>query len=211
MLEVKNVQFSYGKDQEAEFVFDLEAKPEEILVVEGASGVGKSTLLHLVAGLLTPQRGQIIFQGEDITEKKPDQRPLSMIFQSGNLFDHLTCRENVAIGLEPHLRLEESLWKRIDAAMEVLGILPLAHKRPDETSGGQQQRVALARALVRAECQKRDLLLLDEPFSALDPITRQDCIDAVLSLMASRPITALIVSHDKNDAAALGAKRHKLR
>ena len=211
MLEVKDVQFSYGKDQEAEFVFDLEAKPEEILVVEGASGVGKSTLLHLVAGLLTPQRGQIIFQGEDITEKKPGQRPLSMIFQSGNLFDHLTCRENVAIGLKPHLRLEESLWKRIDAAMEVLGILPLAHKRPDETSGGQQQRVALARALVRAECQKRDLLLLDEPFSALDPITRQDCIDAVLSLMASRPMTALIVSHDKNDAAALGAKRHKLR
>ena len=211
MLEVKDVQFSYGKDQEAEFVFDLEAKPEEILVVEGASGVGKSTLLHLVAGLLTPQRGQIIFQGEDITEKKPDQRPLSMIFQSGNLFDHLTCRENVAIGLEPHLRLEESLWKRIDAAMEVLGILPLAHKRPDETLGGQQQRVALARALVRAECQKRDLLLLDEPFSALDPITRQDCIDAVLSLMASRPMTALIVSHDKNDAVALGAKRHKLR
>ena len=203
MLEVKDVRFSYGQDQEVEFIFDLEAKSEEILVVEGASGVGKSTLLHLAAGLLTPHGGKITFQGEDITAMRSDLRPLSMIFQSGNLFDHLTCRDNIAIGLDPHLRLEESLWKRIDAAMEVLGIRPLAHKRPDETSGGQQQRVALARALVRAECQKRDLLLLDEPFSALDPITRQDCIEAVLSLMASRPMTALIVSHDKNDATAL--------
>lgn len=215
MLDVKDVRFSYKANDEDEFTFNLKAKPEEILVVEGTSGAGKSTLLHLIAGLLIPSCGEISFKGADLVALSPDERPLSMIFQSGifqsgNLFDHLTCRENVAIGLHPHLRLDQELWHKVDAAMDVLGILPLAKQRPDETSGGQQQRVALARALVRAECQNRDLLLLDEPFSALDPETRQDCIDAVLSLMKTRPMTALIVSHDKNDAKALGATRHKI-
>ena len=210
MLDVKDVRFSYRADGEDEFTFNLKAKLEEILVVEGASGAGKSTLLHLIAGLLIPSSGEISFKGADLVALSPDERPLSMIFQSGNLFDHLTCRDNVAIGLHPHLRLEQELWHKVDAAMDVLGILPLAKQRPDETSGGQQQRVALARSLVRAECQDRDLLLLDEPFSALDPATRQDCIDALLGLMKTRPMTALIVSHDKNDAKALGATRHKI-
>ena len=210
MLDVNDVRFSYQGMQDSDFLFNLKAKPEEILVVEGASGIGKSTLLHLVAGLLDPHSGQIRWQGHDLVGLKPAERPLSMIFQSGNLFDHLTCRQNVAIGLNPHLKLDNQLWTKVDEAMEILSIGQLSDQYPDNTSGGQQQRVALARALVRADCQNRDLLLLDEPFSALDDVTRHDCIQAVLSLMASRPMTALIVSHDKNDAKALGATRHRL-
>ena len=206
MLNVNNVQFSYDDTRQAPFLFNLTAAPQEILVVEGASGVGKSTLLHLIAGLLTPHSGTISWNDHDLQMMRPDTRPLSMIFQSGNLFDHLTCRQNVAIGLNPYIKLNDQEWQVVDQSLDTLGIAALAHKRPDETSGGQQQRMALARALVRAECQGRDLLLLDEPFSALDPDTRQDCIDAVLSLMTKRPMTAVIVSHDKNDAKALGAR-----
>lgn len=207
MLDVKNVHYSYTATDNPEFTFNVTAKDEEILVVEGVSGVGKSTLLHLIAGLLEPHHGQIIWKGQSLNGMRPDHRPLSMIFQSGNLFDHLTCRQNVAIGLNSSLNLNDIEWRAVDAALDTLGIAALSDKRPDQTSGGQQQRMALARSLVRAECQGRDLLLLDEPFSALDPATRQDCVDAVLSLMAKRPMTAVIVSHDPHDAAALGARR----
>ncbi len=210
MLDVKDVRFSYPASDEV-FNFNLTAEIGEILVVEGVSGVGKSTLLHVIAGLLTPDQGSITWQGQDLTVMRADERPLSMIFQTGNLFDHLTCRQNVAIGINPGLTLRQDEWHHVDSALEVLGIAGLASMMPDATSGGQQQRMALARALVRAECQGRDVLLLDEPFSALDPDTRHDCIDAVLRLMATRPMTAVVVSHDKSDAKALGARRLSLK
>ena len=130
MLDVKDVRFSYHGAQETDFVFNLKAKPEEILVVEGPSGVGKSTLLHLVAGLLDPHSGQIRWQDQDLVGLKPAERPLSMIFQSGNLFDHLTCRQNVAIGLNPHLKLDDYLWTKVDEAMEVLSIGQLSDQYP---------------------------------------------------------------------------------
>lgn len=205
MLKIKNLQFSY--EDGPSFTFDLEATGGEVLVVEGISGVGKSTLLHLIAGLLAPLRGEILWRGQNLLGMRPDERPLSMIFQSENLFAHLTCRQNIAIGLNPHMRLNKTEWEAVDMALEALRIAELSRQYPDQTSGGQQQRVALARALVRAECQGRDLLLLDEPFSALDRETRHDCIEAVLHLMAKRPMTAVIVSHDSRDADALEARR----
>ena len=215
MLDVNNVHFSYNETKGRNFTFNLKTKDEEILVVEGVSGIGKSTLLHLIAGLLEPHSGDIRWKGQNLCGMRPDKRPLSMIFQTGNsagnLFEHLTCRQNVAIGLSPRIKLNKTEWQVVDTALEVLGIGSLAHQCPDLTSGGQQQRVALARALVRAECQGRDLLLLDEPFSALDPATRQDCINAVLSLMAKRPMTVVIVSHDRNDAKALGARQVSIK
>ncbi len=235
MLEVNNVQFSYQADaphDSGPFEFNLTAELGEIVVVQGMSGVGKSTLLHLIAGLLTPKAGRITWRGADLTALPPDARPLSMIFQDVNLFDHLSCRQNVAIGINGALRLTPQEWRQVDQALDVLGVLGLAEALPSAISGGQQQRVALARALARAQIgaqigaqvgaqigaqakhQERDLLLMDEPFSALDPETRQDCIDAVRQLMATRPMTAVVVSHDKNDAKALGArclslKRHQ--
>ena len=105
MLEVKNVAFAYAGTPPAEFVFNLTVARGEIVMVSGRSGAGKSTLLNLIAGFLTPGQGRIIWQGQDLAGTAPSDRPLSMIFQDDNLFDHLTCRLNVALGLRPSLSL----------------------------------------------------------------------------------------------------------
>ena len=205
MLEVEDVTFSYAGSSVPEFVFNLAVERGDIVVVSGRSGAGKSTLLNLIAGFLTPDQGKIILQGQDLAGMPPADRPLSMIFQDDNLFDHLSCRLNVALGLRPSLSLSKDEWDSVDAAMDELGILAVQQRRPNTISGGQQQRVALARALIRAEWQNRQLLLFDEPFSALDPDTRVDCIDRVKHLVASKNMAALMVSHNPDDASALNA------
>ena len=205
MLEVKDVTYSFTGSSMSEFFFTLDVGRGDIVVVSGRSGVGKSTLLNLIAGFLTPHKGKIIWQGQDLAGTSPADRPLSMIFQDDNLFDHLSCRLNVAVGLRPSLSLSKDEWHAVDAAMDELGIFAVQQRRPDAISGGQQQRVALARALIRAQWQDRQLLLFDEPFSALDPDTRADCIDHVKHLVASKNMAALVVSHNPDDASALNA------
>ena len=209
MLELKDVRFSYPSSSEDKtapsFCFNLTVNKGQIVVVEGRSGIGKSTLLNLVAGFLTPHQGRIYWQGQDMTSLPPSDRPLSMIFQSNNLFDHLSCRMNIALGLRPSLSLSDDEWRAVDAVMDDLGIGAIKDRKPDDVSGGQQQRVALARALIRADWQDRDLLLFDEPFSALDRETRLDCIEVVKRILASKSMAALMVSHDPEDAKRLGA------
>ena len=205
MLEVKDVTYSFTGSSMSEFFFTLDVGRGDIVVVSGRSGVGKSTLLNLIAGFLTPHKGKILWQGQDLAGMSPADRPLSMIFQDDNLFDHLSCRLNVAVGLRPSLSLSKDEWHAVDAAMDELGILAVQQRRPDTISGGQQQRVALARALIRAKWQNRQLLLFDEPFSALDPDTRADCIGRVKHLVASKNMAALMVSHNPDDASALNA------
>ena len=209
MLELKDVQFSYPSSSEDKtapsFCFNLTVNKRQIVVVEGRSGIGKSTLLNLVAGFLTPHQGKISWQGQDMTSLPPSDRPLSMIFQSNNLFDHLSCRMNIALGLRPSLSLSNDEWRAVDAVMDDLGIGAIKDRKPYDVSGGQQQRVALARALIRADWQDRDLLLFDEPFSALDRETRLDCIEVVKRILASKSMAALMVSHDPEDAKRLGA------
>jgi thiamine transport system ATP-binding protein len=209
MLELKDVRFSYPSSSEDKtapsFCFNLTVNKGQIVVVEGRSGIGKSTLLNLVAGFLTPHQGKISWQGQDMTSLPPSNRPLSMIFQSNNLFDHLSCRMNIALGLRPSLSLSNDEWRAVDAVMDDLGIGAIKDRKPDDVSGGQQQRVALARALIRADWQDRDLLLFDEPFSALDRETRLDCIEVVKRILASKSMAALMVSHDPEDAKRLGA------
>jgi len=209
MLELKDVRFSYPSSSEDKtapsFCFNLTVNKGQIVVVEGRSGIGKSTLLNLVAGFLTPHQGKIYWQGQDMTSLPPSDRPLSMIFQSNNLFDHLSCRMNIALGLRPSLSLSDDEWRAIDKVMDDLGIGAIKDRKPDDVSGGQQQRVALARALIRADWQDRDLLLFDEPFSALDRETRLDCIEVVKRILASKSMAALMVSHDPEDAKRLGA------
>lgn len=210
MLEVKDVTFSYTGPMAPEFEFKLAVGRSEIVVVSGRSGAGKSTLLNLVAGFLMPNQGKITWLGQDLASTPPADRPLSMIFQDGNLFDHLSCRVNVALGLRPSLSLSKDEWHAVDLAMDELGILAVQHRLPDAISGGQQQRVALARAMIRAEWQNRQLLLFDEPFSALDPNTRADCIDRIKYLVASKNMAALVVSHNSDDASALDAAKISL-
>lgn len=210
MLHIDGVQFSYKGINAPRFEFNLTLNTGEIGVVEAASGMGKSTLLHLIAGFLPPRAGIITWHGQSLVDLPPAERPLSMIFQDSNLFEHLSCRENIGLGLDPSLRLTQAQWQMVDASLDRLGIADIALRRPLETSGGQQQRVTLARALCRAQGQQRQLLLFDEPFSALDPSTRQDCIASVREVMSTPGMTALMVSHDPADAAALKARVFRL-
>lgn len=204
MLECDNLRFAWPDG--TGFSFDLKVAPGSILVIQGPSGVGKSTLLGLIAGLLEPSSGAIRWNGEAITALPPHDRPLSILFQDNNLFDHLDCRTNIGLGIDPGARLSPGQWQAVNDAMATLGIGGYGQRLPETLSGGQQQRVALARALLRARQDGRSLLLLDEPFSALDLETRLDCCRALRQLVEDEGLTALVVSHDPEDAIRLDAE-----
>ena len=203
MLEVDGIAYAWPDG--ASFRFDLRVESGRILVIQGPSGIGKSTLLSLIAGLLTPRSGAVRWNSADITGLPPAERPLSILFQQHNLFDHLDCRSNIGLGINPGLRLDAGEWEAVDEAMEALGIGGMGRRLPETLSGGQQQRVALARALLRSRIQQRSLLLLDEPFSALDPDIRIECSRVVRQLAEDEGLTVLVVSHDPLDVERLGA------
>jgi len=203
MLEICSLRFAYGAGPE--FTYEREIKAGGATVVQGPSGVGKSTLLLLIAGFLVPAHGDIRWQGQSITALPPAERPLSMLFQDNNLFDHLDAWTNIALGLDTGLKLSGAEKDLVDHAMIKLGIRDLRHALPSHLSGGQQQRVALARSLVRAEGKNKPLILLDEPFTALDPATRKECLAAVKFLITDFGMTAVVVSHDPADAIDLDA------
>ncbi|GAA5338525.1 Spermidine/putrescine import ATP-binding protein PotA (plasmid) [Thermus thermophilus] len=172
---------------------DLEILEGEVFVLLGASGSGKTTLLNLVAGLLSPDRGRILLAGREITHLPPERRELAYVFQDQGLWPHLTALDHLLLVM-PRPDRREAL-----ALLERVGLLDHAHKRPHQLSGGQRQRVALARALAR----RPRLLLLDEPYSALDPVLREELRLEVRTLLKERGTTALHVTHDPEEAMLL--------
>lgn len=202
MLEIDALEFSYAHDDPTKMYFDLKIADGEVLSLIGPSGSGKSTLLNLVAGFLESHGGQVRLDGLAIENIPPSERPVSIVFQQHNLFPHLDLYTNVAIGLDPSLRLTPAQAGRIDAALQRLGLGGLQLRRPGELSGGQRQRVALARALVR----RRKILLLDEAFAALGPAQRGEMIQLVKDLVRENGMTALLVSHQPRDALLASAR-----
>ena len=219
MLEIKDVTFSYAPAPIASNIlcFDLTVKAHSITVIEGMSGIGKSTLLHLIAGFLTPLSGDILWQGQSICGLLPAERPVSMLFQNDNLFPHLDVWTNIAIGLAANIRNSTESREMMEQSLSDLGIQGMNKRLISTLSGGQQQRVALARALVRSRISPSDqtpgrlLLLLDEPFSALDPETKAECLDQVKQMVARDGLTALMVTHDPADAKNLDAMVFSLK
>jgi thiamine transport system ATP-binding protein len=219
MLEIKDVTFSYAPAPIASNIlcFDLTVKAHSITVIEGMSGIGKSTLLHLIAGFLTPLSGDILWQGQSICGLLPAERPVSMLFQNDNLFPHLDVWTNIAIGLAANIRNSTESREMMEQSLSDLGIQGMNKRLISTLSGGQQQRVALARALARSrispsdQTPRRSLLLLDEPFSALDPETKAECLDQVKQMVARDGLTALMVTHDPADAKNLDAMVFSLK
>lgn len=204
MLEARHLIFQYER---ANRRFDLSfvANPGEVTAISGQSGSGKSTLLDLVAGFLSPQSGELTLSGQDLLPLPPEQRPISILFQSETLFDHLTAARNIELGLPRHLPRPERAG-RIASALGEVRLPGVLHQRASTLSGGEKQRVALARTLLR----DRPVLLLDEPFSALDDATRVTIRTLVRTLTERHRWITLLVSHHADDIDALAARRYRL-
>jgi thiamine transport system ATP-binding protein len=197
MLSIKQLKFSYDPlHRNNAMCFDLQVNTGEVMSLIGPSGSGKSTLLNLLAGFLPASSGVIQVDSEEIQALAPGNRPVTIVFQEHNLFPHLDVFTNVALGIQPSLKLTPSQHNEVMQALENLRLDGLHKRKPGQLSGGQRQRVALARALAR----KHKILLLDEPFAALDPSLREEMIEQVKELVDKQNMTALLVSHQPADA-----------
>jgi thiamine transport system ATP-binding protein len=197
MLRIKQLSFHYADVENAiPMCFNLEVNRGEILSLIGPSGSGKTTLLNLIAGFIPATDGSIEISGKQIQHLSPAQRPLSIVFQSHNLFPHLDVFTNIALGINPSLKLNDGQKQKIDDALKSLGLQGFEKRKPGQLSGGQQQRVAIARALV----QQHEVLLLDEAFAALGPALREEMIELVKALVKRQSLAVIMVSHQPGDA-----------
>lgn len=199
MLKVQNLHKKYpGEHYGAVVNISFDLKECEVLAVVGRSGSGKSTLLRMLAGLMKPDSGQIIFEGEEL--KNPEEQliagheKIKMVFQDFQVQANMTVAENIRYKL---LHFNKSYQEeRSEELMELCGITSFADKMPHELSGGQQQRLSLARALA----DDPQLLLMDEPFSNLDPIIKEDLLMELTEIVQKENLSLILVSHDTRDA-----------
>jgi sulfate transport system ATP-binding protein len=168
----------------------------------GPSGGGKSTLLRVIAGLEVPDAGVVRIAGADVTTEAPQRRDVGFVFQHYAAFKHLSVRENIGFGLKIRKRDKAEIAKTVDELISLVQLDGFADRYPDQLSGGQRQRMALARALA---VQPR-VLLLDEPFGALDVKVRADLRNWLLRLHEERPVTTIIVTHDREEAMELASQ-----
>ncbi len=194
-VTIDHVSFGYGSGPVLDDV-GLEIEPGDFFAFLGPSGSGKTTLLRLIAGCGRPSSGRILIGGRDVTSLPPWSRNVGMVFQSYALWPHMSVARNVAFGLERRKFSRAEIARKVRAALDLVGLGPLADRRPAQLSGGQQQRVALARTLVI----EPDVLLLDEPLSNLDAKLRVEMRAELKQLQGKLGITAVYVTHDQEEA-----------
>ena len=192
MIKLDKVAFHY---KQMPMYFDLHIKMGERVAMVGASGAGKSTLLNLIAGFEYADSGENWLNGKNHSKNPPHLRPVSMLFQENNLFMHLTVQQNIALGLQPNLKLNPQQNEQVKQVADAVGLGEFLTRLPTQLSGGQKQRVALARCLLRDQ----PILLLDEPFSALDPSLRQEMLQLLQQLCVQKNLTVLLVTHQPDE------------
>lgn len=196
MIKVSNLDFSYQNEKVVENI-DFSIQEGKSLAIIGPSGCGKSTLIYLLAGLLIPDQGVIKINGKIINNIR---KKTGVILQNYGLFPWKTVFANVALGLKVRDYDKKKVNKMVENALGKMGIRDLSNKYPAELSGGQNQRVAIARSLVL----NPDLLLMDEPFSALDALTREEMQNLILKIHKENNLSYLIVTHNIDEAVFLG-------
>jgi iron(III) transport system ATP-binding protein len=203
ILEISNLSHAYSKDSKSVTGINLNILSGERVSILGPSGCGKSTLLRLIAGLERPSEGDIKIKGIEVSSKKslvpPEKRNVGLVVQDKALFPHLSVYANICFGIRKNKTKD-------DIASELLNLFKieeLKNKYPHEISGGEQQRVALARSLAT----NPDVLMLDEPFSALDKELKQNIYSEISAVFSEKKSTILLVTHDQNEAELMTERR----
>ncbi len=197
-LEIENLHKSFGANV-ALHQFDMKIERGEFVTFLGPSGCGKTTVLRMIAGFESPTRGVIRLDGHDVTHLRTRQRKVGMVFQSYALFPNMTVADNIGFGLRVARQPQEEIRKRVDEMLELIKLSHVGERYPWQLSGGQQQRVALARALAG----KPQVLLLDEPLSALDAKIRISLRQDIRALQRELGITSIFVTHDQEEALSI--------
>jgi sulfate/thiosulfate transport system ATP-binding protein len=197
-VTLQNLTQRYGATPSLHAI-DLTVRPGEFLALVGPSGAGKTTVLRVIAGLESRYEGRLLIGGEDMAGIPARHRNIGFVFQNYALFRHMTVAENVAFGLRVRGRPRAAIASRVAELLELVQIPHLAQRRPAQLSGGQQQRVALARALAT----EPRLLLLDEPFGALDPLVRAEIRTWLRGLHDRLGLTSIFITHDQEEAVEL--------
>ena len=179
----------------------------EIVAILGQSGSGKSTLLDLIAGFLYASSGSIKWDENDLTHLPVEKRPMTILFQNHNLFEHLTVRKNILLGVSKVLKEATEDVHKVQSILKEVGLDPYEHTLASLLSGGQQQRVALARVLIRRE----PILLLDEPFTGLDQDTRIEMLDLVKKITIENNLHTIIVTHELQDAKRIANSVYRVQ
>ena len=200
-VELIDVKKYFGKDNPVPAVtnFNLSVEKGEFISLLGPSGCGKTTTLRMIAGFETPTEGKIIIDGVDVTYLPPNKRNVGMVFQSYALFPNMTVFDNIAFGLRVKKKSEGEIKKRVEEMLNLIHMTEFRTRYPHQLSGGQQQRVALARALAIYP----EVLLLDEPLSALDAKIRVELRSEIRAIQQKLRITTIYVTHDQEEALTM--------
>ena len=198
LIDLKNITKAYGNNVVLDDL-NLYIRENEFLTLLGPSGCGKTTTLRIMGGFEIPDKGQVIFDGKDITKLPPNKRQLNTVFQKYALFTHMTIAENIAFGLKIKKKSKAYIDDKIKYALKLVNLDGFENRYPDSLSGGQQQRIAIARAIVN----EPKVLLLDEPLGALDLKLRQDMQYELIRLKNELGITFIYVTHDQEEALTM--------
>jgi spermidine/putrescine ABC transporter ATP-binding subunit len=198
IIDLINITKTYGDNVVLDDL-NLFFNENKFLTLLGPSGCGKTTTLRILGGFETPDKGQVIFQGKDITKLPPNERQLNTVFQKYALFTHMTIAENIAFGLKIKKKSKAYIKDKIKYALKLVNLEDFENRMPDSLSGGQQQRIAIARAIVN----EPKILLLDEPLGALDLKLRQDMQYELIRLKNELGITFIYVTHDQEEALTM--------
>lgn len=197
-LSIQNLTKLYKTGEGVKSV-DLEIEKGELVTLLGPSGCGKTTVLRSIGGFLDPSQGDILIEGKSVLKLPPEKRPTSMVFQGYNLWPHMTVFENLALGLKIRKVPRKEIARKISEALELVRLPGTEKKHPLELSGGQQQRVAVARSLLLSPA----VLLLDEPFSALDAKLRHEMREELREIQSKTGLTMVFVTHDQEEALSI--------
>jgi len=206
VLNINNLQYQY-KNANDIYTYDLEVQSGQIVAILGQSGSGKSTLLDIVAGFIEPISGSVKLEEKELLGQSVEKRPITILFQNHNLFEHLTVQKNILLGVSKVLKDSIEEVEKVHTILKEVGLEAFEHTVASQLSGGQQQRVALARVLIRREA----ILLLDEPFTGLDEQTRLEMLDLVKKITVEHNLHTIMVTHETEDCERIASYVYKMQ